>query len=679
MSRRGARRARVPASDAVRASSVRPTATLAPAIAALLIVLAGAWAYSPSFRGVFVWDDSGAIVENAHVRALWPLSESMTAPLDTTLAGRPVASLSFAIDYALAPVDVRDVMKPDGPARRAAVEQRYLDNVWRYHATNLLVHLLASLALFGVVRRTLQSSRLQPIWAEHATIMAAAVALIWAVHPLNTQAVTYVVQRVESLMGLFYLLTLYCAIRAGHEGAGRAWWIAGAVLACLLGMGTKEVMVTAPIVVVLWDYWFAPAGVSRRRWPLYAGLASTWALLALLLASPSRTHSVGFGLGGWTSWAYLQTQAEVIVHYLRLAIVPDSLVFDYQWPRAASLWAVAPQAAALVMLFAATALAVVRRWPVGFLGAWFFLILAPTSSVLPIATEVAAEHRMYLPLVAVVAAAVLGVAAAGFRWAASTEATARSKRLLGGVSLLAVAGTAVALGQLTRDRNQVYWSNDALMLDTIAKRPANNLARFSYTSSLVSQGRYAEAEAQARMLLTAEGTAEWRAHTHLFLGTALCATGRVGEGIRELEAALALAPTLTDANALLGEAYDGLGRTAEAAEQFAMAVAGTPDNPTLLRRVSWFLSTTPDAGVRNGRRAVELAERAKRLTDGRDPFVLESLGAAYAEADRFAEAERALGEAAALARAMGDAAFLTVVEQELAAVRAGRKLHAGQD
>ena len=638
------------------------------------------WAYSTSFRGVFVWDDQGAIVENAHLRALWPLSQSMTAPLDTTLAGRPVASLSFAIDYALAPADIRDVMKPDGPARRAAVEQQYLDNLWRYHATNLLVHLLASLALFGVVRRTLQSSRLPPIWAQQATALAAAMTMVWAVHPLNTQAVTYVVQRVESLMGLFYLLTLYCAIRAGQDGARRAWWIAGAMLACLLGMGTKEVMVTAPIVVVLWDYWFAPAGGSRRRWPLYAGLASTWVLLALLVASPSRTHSVGFGLGGWTSWSYLQTQAEVIVHYLRLAIVPDPLVFDYQWPRAASFRAVAPQAAGLVVLLAATILALVRRWPAGFLGAWFFLILAPTSSVLPIATEVAAEHRMYLPLVAVVAAAaVLALAAAGFRWTTTEGAPRHTRRLVAGVSLLTVAAVVLTLGQLTRDRNRVYWSNDTLMLDTIAKRPASNLARLSYTSSLVSQGRYPEAEAQARMLVTAEGSAEMRAHTHLFLGTALCATGRVGEGIRELEEALALAPTLTDANALLGEAYDGLGRTAQAARQFDLAVAGTPDNPTLLRRVSWFFATTPEPLVRNGARAVALAERARRLTDGRDPFVLESLGAAYAETDRFTDAERVFGEAAALARAQGDAAFLAVLEQELAAVRAGRKLHTGQD
>src|SRR5207253_1658209 len=105
---------------------------------------------------------------------------------------------------------------------------------------------------------------------------------------------------------------------------------------------------------------------------------------------------------GWTPWSYLRTQAAVVVHYLRLAIVPSPLVFDYGWPQARSLAEVVPQAACLLALAVLTVVALWRRHPLGFLGAWFFIILAPTSSVLPITTEVASEHRMYLPSAAVI-------------------------------------------------------------------------------------------------------------------------------------------------------------------------------------------------------------------------------------------------------------------------------------
>jgi protein O-mannosyl-transferase len=147
---------------------------------------------------------------------------------------------------------------------------------------------------------------------------------------------------------------------------------------------------------------------QRRRRPLYIGLAATWVVLAALVYSETRPRSVGFSLG-WPWWAYLETQAAVVVHYLRMAIVPSPLVFDYGWPRAESFAAVAPQAALVVTLLILSAVAVGRRRPIGLSGAWFFLILAPTSSVLPITTEVAAEHRLYLPVAAVIVLAVIGV------------------------------------------------------------------------------------------------------------------------------------------------------------------------------------------------------------------------------------------------------------------------------
>ena len=269
----------------------------------------------------------------------------------------------------------------------------FADNVWGYHALNLAIHLAAALALFGIVGRTLRSAPLAQAFGGASTPLAFVVALVWTVHPLQTESVTYVVQRVESLMGLFYLLTLYCAIRAA-EGGGR--WTAAAIGACALGMGTKEVMVTAPLMVWLWDRTFL-GGAPRSRWPLYAGLAATWLVLAALMAAPSQARTVLGLLAGssaagpsigpgeqWAPWSYMLTQATVVVHYLRLALLPSPLVFDYyDWPQARSLGDVWPQAALLDALAIGTLVAIVRGHPIGFAGAWFFAILAPTSSFIP--------------------------------------------------------------------------------------------------------------------------------------------------------------------------------------------------------------------------------------------------------------------------------------------------------
>src|SRR5262249_35171718 len=141
-----------------------------------------------------------------------------------TTAGRPVLNVTFALNYAWGKLDVRG-----------------------YHVVNALVHLLAGLTLFGIVRRTLRSRQLRVRYGETATWLGGAVALLWLLHPLNTEAVTYISQRAESLMGLFYLVTIYGFVRATEENvAASKRWYGLSVVACFLGMGTKEVMMTAP-------------------------------------------------------------------------------------------------------------------------------------------------------------------------------------------------------------------------------------------------------------------------------------------------------------------------------------------------------------------------------------------------------------------------------------------------
>ena len=457
-------------------------------------------------------------------------------------------------------------------------------------------------------------------------------------------------------------------------------------------MGSKEVMVSAPIIVAVWDFVFlshlrsssfgGQAGprpkaqgpsVTHRgsivRWSLYAGLASTWVILVFLVLSERRGQSVGFSLQGWTPWTYLLTQSEVIVHYLGLAVAPLSLVIDYGWPRVTSFSAVWLRFLALSLALAATVIAVARRHPFGFAGAAFFLTLGPSSSVLPIVTEIAAEHRMYLPLAAVIATIVTGLYAIAVRAAASERPSAAIRRAISTASVVIVAGVAIALGLLTRQRNLDYVNQEALWRDAVEKRPSNARARVTYGLELLRQRRHAEAETQLR---TAVALDESSAPAQLNLGVVLASAGKFDEGIARLERALALNPENTQIYGNLGEAYAAQGRFVPAVTNFLRALETRPDDLFLLNRAGWLLATSADPQVRNGPRAVDLALHATRLTNGQDVVSLDTLAAAYAEVGRFAEAAATATEAIRLASRQRRADILPEIEARLALYRAGR-------
>jgi Tfp pilus assembly protein PilF len=638
------------------------------ALWALALVLASVWAYSNSFAGVFLLDDVRSISLNPNIRAVWPLTQSMAAPAETTVSGRPVASLTLALNHAMAPPEARDVFAPDLQGNRPGVTDRFLRNVWGYHAVNLGTHVLATLALFGIVRRTLQSPRLRAQFEGDASWLAFLVALLWSLHPLQTESVTYIVQRVESLMGLFFLLTLYCSIRAS-EGSRTWWWTGAAITSAALGMGSKAVMVGAPLVVVLWDVVFGArpaAGSVRRRWILYGGLAATWLVLAAAVAAAPRAQSVGFGLRGWTAWTYLLTQCGVIVHYLRLAIVPFPLVLLYQWPRAQSLADVLPQAALLSGLAMATVAGLVRRHPLGFLGAWFFVILAPTSSVLPIVTEVAAEHRIYLPLAGVVACFVIGGHSLVRRLtgAPSGSSGAGPRRL---AAACVMAALALWFGVQTRARNLDYSSEERMWLDVRGKQPDNPRAHTGYGIALTRLGRYGAAETELRAAIGIDGTS---ALSHASLGAALVGQHKFEEAIGPLERALAIDPDYVDAHYNLGLSYAALGRDGLALPHLARALRANPDSPALLNEYARILGTSDDPSIADRPKAVELATRAVQVTSGQDVNSLNSLAAALAGVGDFAKAVATEQAAVVLARAQGRSAEAAQLEQRVAMYRA---------
>jgi protein O-mannosyl-transferase len=667
-------------------------------VLAAIILAAGTWAYATSFAGVLVLDDMRAIVRNPTIRTLWPLSIPLSPPPQATVSGRPLANLSFALNYAAAPSDVRDVFEP--AAAGSPVGEPFLRNVWGYHLLNLVIHLACALVLFGTVRRTLLTKRLGARFNTAAPWLACAVALVWVVHPLQTAAVTYVVQRVESLMGLFYLLTLYCAIRASDaKEAHQTAWTTAAIVSCACGMATKEVMVTAPFTVALWDYVFGVRRDGQSRWVLRIGLAATWMILGALVFGEHRGPSLNLQPG--MVWQYLTTQTAVLVHYVRLAFVPLPLAFLYDWPLAASLRDVAAQATLVTGLLALTAIAIVRRKPAGFVGAWFFLILAPSSSVLPIVTEVAAEHRMYLSLAAIVVTVVVGVFVIGQRLlepvrsqgdqglasyrllrpvrthtmeprfthrAATAGSAARGlagpKRFALALAALLTVAVVAGLGIGTRARNRVYASEERLWHDTVTTRPDDARPRVAYGIALANAGRLVEAETQLQAGVTLAPTDPV---ARVRLGSILAQQNKFDAAIPHLEQALVLRPDDVDAHRFLGEIYAIRRQDGLAVEHYDRAQAALPADAMLAAHLASILADSRDPMVRNGPRALALAERAVSLTARHEPRILEILSVAQAGVGRFAEAARTVREALELARVRGDRALVSALEYRASA------------
>jgi Flp pilus assembly protein TadD len=593
------------------------------------IALAGILVYANSLSGVFTFDDVASVQENASIRAL---STALSPPdRGEPVAGRPVVNLSFALNYAVHGLDVRG-----------------------YHVVNIAIHVACGLLLFGIVSGSLKASGYLEDDARH---VAFATALIWIVHPLLTEAVNYISQRTELLMSLFYLLTLYAGIRG---------WFAVSIAACALGMACKETMATAPIVVVLYDRVFLYPTLKdafRARWRLYAGLAATWVLLAALIWSGPRWESAGFSTG-ISVWTYLLNQTVMIVEYLKHAVWPVGLVLDYGEPRALTLGDVVWQASLVVALLALAVAALAKRPAIGFAAAAFFIILAPTTSIVPIATEVGADRRMYLPLAALVVLAVAGAKYVGRALAArglaprnpSTSSGLPRATSRGKGTPYAIAAVCVALGVLTVRRNIDYHDERTLWQTTLERYPQPRAHR-NYATLLKRAGYKNEVIEHMQQAL--EGHPEAR----YALGFELYEQGRLEEAAEELRRFAREVPGdpfVVQARSMAGDALLRLERFDEARAEYEAVIAAQPRSGAAWSNLGIALSRggQPERAVAALRRAVEV-EPANGRSRANLAAVLLEAGDAAAAVPQAEEAAR-LNPSSAAARFLAGLALATV-------------------
>lgn len=539
-----------------------------------LLVAVGFAVFWNSLPAPFTFDDDHAIVVNEQIR---DISTSMSrTEQGSPLAGRPLVSLTFAINYALGELNVRG-----------------------YRLVNIAIHVVNALLLFGVVGRafTADHTDLAPRGVTSYTI-AFAIALVWMVHPLVTEPVDYVSQRTELMMATFFLLTLYF-------GRSRP---TVSVICCALGMACKETMVVAPIVVLLYDRTFTFGSFRealRQRGGYYGALCATWLVLVVLLWSSPRGDSAGFTGASVSSWTYLLDQSVMIVRYVRLAFWPQGLVLDYGEPLRVSFGEVAPYVFAVAALATASAVALVRNVPSGFLGAWFFLTLAPTSSIVPISTEVGAERRMYLPLMAIVTLALAPVARA-FMARASRGASPKGLRhRFTGSFFIILAPITLLLCVATYQRNAEYRSGLTLWQTVLDRWPPHARAHRNLAAELKLANRRDEEVEHLRAAV--KDLPELRS----VLGLELLALGRNMEAADEFRLYLRHHPRDADAWSNLGNALDGLGRGDEALDAFSHAVDVDPNNGLSQRNLALQYLQKDDFN-----NAVVHAREGVRLTPG---------------------------------------------------------------
>jgi tetratricopeptide (TPR) repeat protein len=579
------------------------------------VALAAVAAYARTLDVPFVFDDLPNIVEEPTVHLIRLDLDGLRRALTGFPAGRWLARLSLALNF------LGGELEPAG-----------------YHLINLAWHVLASLLAgllsLEVLERLPAGQGVAPEARRRTAVVAA---LLFAVHPVQTQAVTYVVQRMTSMGGALALLACWLYLRARREGARARPLLAGAAVAAYLAFACKETYVVLPLLAAVLEWLLVPGLGARLRARWRAALGGALALLLVagalawhyadVLAAEHERFGIPLG-------ARLLSQGSILIHYLSLLVLPlpSRLHLDYYWQPARELLDPPTTLPALLLVagLAAGALALRRRAPLVTLAvAWFLAGLSVEQSILPI--DLVFEHRLYVPALGffLLAAVALERAAAALPWPGPGRA---ATALLAGPLVVALGAGAVARNETWRDPAALYADEAgsgpgasrglltlgmrlritgrldeaaAVLRRALALEPDNLGARVNLANVLRDQGHLADAEALYRE--TTELARGWAPGWHA-LGVFLLGQGRPLEARLALEQAVALAPGDSRAVNSLGVARARTGDVAGALAMYERAIRLDPGEP-----LGW---------LNRGEQRLVAGDAAGALADGRQALTL---------------------------------------------------------
>ncbi|TAL23280.1 MAG: tetratricopeptide repeat protein [Nitrospirae bacterium] len=548
----------------------------------LLIGLIGIIIYSNTFNVPFHWDDTPNIVANYKLKDLsnfWPPSES-----------RWFGYLTFVLNYYFGGL-----------------------NVAGYHIVNLIIHIFNAILVYWLVvftcktpyfkvsvisvseqtqkTDTVHYSPIHPFSSASGgqAYLPLFIALIFVSHPIQTQAVTYIVQRFTSLAAFFYLLSLvtYIKSRLSIPHATRYTLYAVSLFSAILAMKTKEIAFTLPFVILLYEFSFVskpPSKIAelKKLLPL-AGILLTLLIIPLSLIGLDKPLGDAIGELRETSqeseeiprWSYLITQFRVIVTYLRLFFIPANQNLDYDYPLYHSLFN--PQvflsflflliilALGIYLLYAKRHTLSASRF-LSFGIFWFFITLSVESSIIPI-RDVIFEHRLYLPVIGII---IVFVSAAFYILQAMIQ---NPKRSLAACCLL-LATAVIVLSIAAYQRNAVWHDEIKLWEDAARKSSGKVRTHFNLGAVYYKQGLLNEAVLEYKTALRLDP--RYSALLHNNLGNAYYSQGRAYEAIQAYKDALRLNPGLAEPHYNIGNIYMSEGRLNEAVQEYKEALRLNP-------------------------------------------------------------------------------------------------------
>lgn len=508
---------------------------------AVFVALAVVLAHGNSWSSPFHFDDFHSIVDNAWLRSLRHIPGYFTdvavfSPLVENRAYRPFLLIGFAVSHALG-----------GGAP------------WGYHLIALILHVVGATVVGLLARRVLAASGVEPAVARALAFLGA---LVFAVHPLVTEPVSYVSSRSSLQAAVFAWASVLAYVVAREDRRPRLFWVSLALL--VLALGTKIIAVTVPALLVLWELTLGPARREPKAW---IARVAPFAVTALVLTA-AHEWVVGDAARDGRSTVpplhYLLTETEVWLHFLGLFVWPEDLSADLtmEWR---TIWWSGPVARAILANLALVALAIAARsrWPAVTFGVLaYYVTLSPTNSIVPL-SEPASEHRVYVALTGVVLA-VLGLLAP-----VVATATVRARRVIGALAVAWIA----ALGVVAHARNQVWQSDLTLWRDVVERSPDNGRAHLNYGLAQLSRGDRAGARASFERCAQA-----WPQYSFCYINKAVLALDerRQADADREIATAERLMPSNVYVRLWRGHVDRAAERWADAERAYLTTLALAP-------------------------------------------------------------------------------------------------------
>ena len=532
-----------------------------------------------------------------------------------------------------------------------------------HHFTNVLLHSIVAILLLLVLQRmTGGPSGTGSIWRS------AFVAAVFAIHPLRVESVAWIAERKDVLSGVFFMLTLltyfrYVRVRSiGHYLT--------VLFMFALGLMCKPMLVTLPFVLLVLDYW--PLGRIRGQKSDVSGhenlvmlVVEKIPLVGLSAISSVVTFLAQRGAVGWTEQlpvlARINNAVVTYAAYMWQMLWPVKLAVFYPHPESRlPLWEII---LCLLLLIGITAAAVVLRksrpyFITGWL--WYLGMLVPVIGLVQVGWQGRADRYTYLPQIGLYIAITWGIAdvTAAWRW---------QREIL-------TAGTAIVVGLLSwRASVQAsYWrDSETLFTHALAVTSNNDVAENNLGIVFLQKGQLDEA---ISLLKSAVDLRPDNSPAHENLAKALLQKGQVADALVHYRKLLELQPDNMEVHNIVGTVLVQQGQIREGVEEWQKVLEIQPDNGNALNNLGWVLATAPEDSLRDGSRAVQLAQQAVRISGGRIPIVFRTLAAAYAENQQFPQAIETAQQGLELANKQGNFALAAELQGSIALYQENRPL-----